>query len=189
MGLQDLLFGIRSQTPNAAWVGTPRSLLGAISCNYFNREWGGTPKSPLGKKPSQCHNRAWGGTPRPPLWYTRYSWSEVGLQELHCGSPFLWYVRWDSKTVAWIMLFSIVREVGLRHRRLTQLFHAKTDQENFPESFTLNLLPLYLTVSSRIAINLAAEHLFFVPLCYMLFNVILINSKFYTRIYSLIRGA
>ena len=144
VGLQDLLCGIRSQTPNAAWGGTPRSLLGSITCSYSNCEWGGTPRSPLG---GNRHNRVWGGTPRPPLWYPRYNWSQVGLQDLPCGNTVLSYVKWDSKTIAGTSLFSIVCEVGLRGRRWIQLFHSKTDRENFAESFTLNLFQPYLTLS------------------------------------------
>ena len=146
VGLQDLLCGLRSQTLNAAWSGTPRSLLSCITCNYAKREWVGTPRSPLGRN---RHNRAWGGTPRPPLWYPRYKWSEVGLQVLHCGNPFLSYVRWDSKTVAETLLFSIMREVRLWDRRWTQLFHSKTDREKLAESFTWNLFQPYLTMASH----------------------------------------
>ena len=142
-------------------------------------------KISFGRKPSQscvrCDSETavvitplqlkWRGTPRLSLWQPVPVLREVGLKDR----------RRD-------FLFSIVREVGLRDHRWNQLFHSKADRENFAESFTLKLFQLYLTLSSGITINVVAEPLFFVPLCYMLFHVIFINFKYHTCICSLIRG-
>ena len=42
---------------------------------------------------------------------------EVGLLDRRCDTPVKIEVRWDSKTVAGTLLFSIVREVGVQDHR------------------------------------------------------------------------